>query len=346
MGARGAPANRVFHRDPKNPKLARTIDADGLPILGQQYTEGTPYYSVFDVEQQRYTVKKVKGNDVLVCTMVRAVLSDRSPDGYRHAVVQWRIHRNPLIGDKFASRHGQKGICSFLWPQENMPFTDTGMVPDLLFNPHGYPSRMTIGMLIESLAGKASAAHGWPIDASPFVFDEQTPALAYMGELLHRAGYGHLGTETMYSGVTGAPFEVEIFVGVIYYQRLRHMVADKYQVRSLSLSHHRQVRAGGPVDALMRQPVKGRKRAGGIRFGEMERDAMVSHGCPYVLHDRLLLSSDKSVVRVCIQCGGCRERIGHCRQPHVDGVHDAVPAQPLHAQGEKVQARHDVRVPR
>ncbi len=116
-------------------------------------------------------VQKYKSAEKATVTLVRAVAGSDGGDGLRHVVIQWRIVRNPIIGDKFASRHGQKGINSFLWPAENMPFTDTGMVPDLIFNPHGYPSRMTIGMMIESMAGKAAAAHAWPQDATPFVFE-------------------------------------------------------------------------------------------------------------------------------------------------------------------------------
>lgn len=197
-----------------------------------------------------------------------------------------------MIGDKFASRHGQKGVCSQLWPVENMPFTESGMTPDIIFNPHGFPSRMTIGMMIESMAGKSATLHGFVHDATPFKFSENQPASEHFGELLKKAGYNYYGTERMYSGVDGREMEADIFFGVVYYQRLRHMVADKYQVRTT-----------GPVDTLTHQPVKGRKRAGGIRFGEMERDSLLAHGSSFLLQDRLFNCSDRSLAYVCRKCG-------------------------------------------
>lgn len=129
----------------------------------------------------------------------------------QHILVQWRIPRNPIIGDKFASRHGQKGINSFLWPVESLPFAESGMVPDIIFNPHGFPSRMTIGMMIESMAGKGAAMNGAFYDASPFVYNEDYTAINHFGELLQRAGYNYYGNETMYSGVDGRELEVKIF---------------------------------------------------------------------------------------------------------------------------------------
>ena len=121
---------------------------------------------------------------------------------------------------------------SRLWPVEDMPFTESGMVPDILFNPHGFPSRMTIGMLIESMAGKSAALHGLCHDATPFIFSEENSALEYFGEMLKAAGYNYYGTERLYSGISGLELEADIFIGVVYYQRLRHMVSDKFQVRT------------------------------------------------------------------------------------------------------------------
>lgn len=203
-----------------------------------------------------------------------------------------RVPRNPTIGDKFASRHGQKGILSRLWPAEDMPFTESGMSPDILFNPHGFPSRMTIGMLIESMAGKSGALHGLSHDATPFVFSEDGAALEHFGQMLRAAGYNHYGTERLYSGISGAELEADIFIGVVYYQRLRHMVSDKFQVRTT-----------GARDKVTNQPVGGRNIQGGIRFGEMERDALLAHGSSFLLHDRLFNCSDRSVAQVCVDCG-------------------------------------------
>lgn len=132
------------------------------------------------------------------------------------------------------------------------------MTPDVLINPNAFPSRMTIGMLIESMAGKAGALHGVKQDATPFTFDEQNRAIDYFGKQLLQAGYNYWGNETFYSGITGEEFKADIYFGIVYYQRLRHMVGDKYQVRST-----------GPRNRLTRQPIKGRKKGGGIRFGEV-----------------------------------------------------------------------------
>ncbi|KAK6107321.1 RNA polymerase Rpb2 domain 6 family protein [Brugia pahangi] len=283
----------VFLCDPKNPQ--KTIGFDGLPIPGRLYMEGDPYYSVYEIDTNNYKVHKYKYAEAAFCGSVRIVEEGEhigNSKGKCHALIQWRIQRNPIIGDKFASRHGQKGINSFLWPTESMPFSESGMVPDIIFNPHGFPSRMTIGMMIESMAGKAGAMHGSTYDSSPFVFNEKKTAIDHFGQLLVRAGYNYYGNETMYSGVDGRELEVQIFFGIVYYQRLRHMIADKFQVRST-----------GPTDPVTLQPVKGRKKGGGIRFGEMERDAMIAHGAAFTLQDRLFNCSDRDIAHICARCG-------------------------------------------
>ena len=173
-----------------------------------------------------------------------------------------------------------------------MPFSESGMQPDVIINPHAFPSRMTIGMLIESMAGKAGAMHGLAQDATPWTFGEDDTPVEYFGEQLRAAGYNYLGNEPMYSGITGQELRADIYLGVVFYQRLRHMVNDKFQVRTT-----------GPVHALTRQPVKGRKRAGGIRFGEMERDALLAHGTSFLLQDRLFHCSDATTAYVCRTCG-------------------------------------------
>ncbi|VDK87186.1 unnamed protein product [Onchocerca ochengi] len=276
--------NPVFLCDPEN--LQKTIGPDGLPIPGRLYMEGDPYYSVYEIDTNSYKIHKYKYAEAAFCGSVRIIEEGETgaTKGKCHALIQWRIQRNPIIGDKFASRHGQKGINSFLWPTESMPFSESGIVPDIIFNPHG--------MMIESMAGKAGAMHGSTYDSSPFVFNEKKTAIDHFGQLLVNAGYNYYGNETMYSGVDGREMEVQIFFGIVYYQRLRHMIADKFQVRST-----------GPTDPVTLQPVKGRKKGGGIRFGEMERDAMIAHGAAFTLQDRLFNCSDRDIAHICARCG-------------------------------------------
>ncbi|KAK3065745.1 DNA-directed RNA polymerase I subunit RPA2 [Coniosporium uncinatum] len=173
-----------------------------------------------------------------------------------------------------------------------MPFCESGIQPDVIINPHAFPSRMTIGMFVESMAGKAGALHGVAQDSTPWKFDEKDTAIDYFGQQLRKSGYNYYGNEAMYSGVTGEELAADIFIGVVYYQRLRHMVNDKYQVRTT-----------GPVDDLTGQPVHGRAKGGGIRVGEMERDALLAHGAAFLLQDRLLNCSDYAKAWICKQCG-------------------------------------------
>jgi DNA-directed RNA polymerase I subunit RPA2 len=284
-------ANR-FLRDPEDLlRLSESVGPDGLPYQGRLYHKDDFYYCFRDEATGGYLPRRFKNAESAICGLVRIVESVPGV-GKTKALIQWRYPRNPIIGDKFASRHGQKGINSFLWPQESLPFSESGMVPDIIFNPHGFPSRMTIGMMIESMAGKAAAMHGEYYDASPFVFNEKKTAINHFGELLQKAGYNYYGEEVLYSGVNGQEMKVQIFFGIVYYQRLRHMIADKFQVRGT-----------GPVDPATLQPVKGRKKGGGIRFGEMERDSLIAHGVAFCLQDRLLISSDLDQCKVCGNCG-------------------------------------------
>jgi DNA-directed RNA polymerase I subunit RPA2 len=211
--------------------------------------------------------------------------------------LQMLYNRNPVTGDKFSSRHGQKGVLSFAWPDENMPFVGrTGMRPDILINPHAFPSRMTIGMLVESLAAKSACLDGRFVDATPFrrsVSADDPGPMKTFGDALAQHGFSRLGGESMICGTSGLEFQVDIFIGVVYYQRLRHMVSDKFQCRSV-----------GPINHLTHQPVQGRKAGGGIRVGEMERDSLLGHGAAFLLQDRLHLCSDRHVTSVCTSCGG------------------------------------------
>jgi DNA-directed RNA polymerase I subunit RPA2 len=280
------------------------LDLDGLPFVGAYLEEGDAFYSYYNAESHSFNAITYNGSEPAYVDQVKMLFDDINEKKFRvgdvtartdrlqRVFIMLRIPRNPSIGDKFSSRHGQKGICSRKVPMEDMPFTESGMTPDIIFNPHGFPSRMTIGMLIEFMAGKAAALHGCCYDATPFTYSEEKDPISYFGECLKQAGYNYYGTERMYSGTDGREMEVDVFIGVVYYQRLRHMVYDKYQVRTT-----------GPYDQITKQPVHGRKKGGGIRLGEMERDAIISHGASFLLQDRLFNCSDGSEVRACTKCG-------------------------------------------
>lgn len=215
---------------------------------------------------------------------------ERNGDGYNSAKVRLRTFRQPVVGDKFSSRHGQKGTCGFAVPQESMPFImgRGGICPDIILNPHAIPSRMTIGMKKEMLLGKVLVQLGICGEGTAYggqTFEEISAALLANGFEAH-------GEELMQSGLTGEVMECAIFMAPCFYQRLKHMVGDKDQSR-----------ATGPTTNYMRQPTEGRQRNGGLRFGEMERDSILSHGCAEFTHDRLYTSSDAYQVHICKPCG-------------------------------------------
>ena len=220
--------------------------------------------------------------------VVDKVMVSTNQDGFKFTKVKLRSVRVPQMGDKFASRHGQKGTVGITYRHEDMPFTADGMVPDIIVNPHAIPSRMTIGHLIECLLGKVAALTGMEGDATPF----GDVTVENITEVMEMLGYEKSGFETLYNGFTGKKLEAQIFIGPTYYQRLKHMVDDKIHSR-----------ARGPVQILTRQPVEGRSRDGGLRFGEMERDCMISHGAAQFLKERLFDASDAYRVHVCNTCG-------------------------------------------
>lgn len=213
---------------------------------------------------------------------------DRSMDVEQKIKVVTREVRLPEPGDKFSSRHGQKGVVGLIAHGVDLPFNEKGMTPDMIMNPHGFPSRMTVGKLLEMVCSKAAAVSGRFGDGTAFSGDSAED----IGRRLLAHGCNYQGKDLFYSGITGEIMQAYVFFGPIYYQRLKHMVTDKMHAR-----------ATGPRSMLTRQPTEGRSRSGGLRVGEMERDCMVGYGASNLLNERLLISSDLFTADVCQQCG-------------------------------------------
>ena len=228
------------------------------------------------------TVRKQKAGHV------DQVIITEDLDGSILAKLKVRSDMIPEVGDKFSSRHGQKGVVGAVVPEEDMPFTQDGLKPDLLLNPHSIPSRMTVGHLLEMLAGKASSMQAQQIDGTPF----NNMPYEELKKILKEHGLREDGKEIFYDGITGERIEGEIFTGVVAYRRLYHMVAHKMQARSR-----------GPVQILTRQPTEGKEKEGGLRFGEMEGETLVGHGSSMLLQEKMIEDSDKVSELVCEKCG-------------------------------------------
>ena len=218
--------------------------------------------------------------------IVDAIVLTENEEGNKFVQVRIRNLRIPEVGDKFASRHGQKGVIGAIVPESDMPFTSKGVRPDLIFSPHSIPSRMTISHLIEVLAGKVGSLSGRFVDGTTFGSEKEED----LRKELLSYGFRENGTETLYNGVTGEMYKADIYIGDMYYLKLKHMVANKLHSR-----------ASGRIQLLTRQPIEGRSKGGGLRIGEMEKDCFVAHGASLLLKERF--DSDRAVIHICEECG-------------------------------------------
>lgn len=286
------------------------LDQDGLAMVGYQVRSGeTMIKKETPLDQTSTGIGGDRGPDEFrdastnyripdPAYIDKVMLSSTERD-HNIIKVQTRQTRRPELGDKFSSRHGQKGVVGIIVDQEDLPFSDTGLVPDIIMNPHGFPSRMTVGKLFECLTGKASIVHGRPDYGFGDAF--RSHPVEEMGKVLVDHGFSWEGKDYFTSGITGEPQEAYIFNGPIYYQRLKHMVQDKMHSRSR-----------GPRAILTRQPTEGRSKEGGLRLGEMERDCLIAYGASQLLLERLMHSSDGTPVDICQGCGLFGYR-GYCQ---------------------------------
>lgn len=273
----------------------RFLEADGLAYPEAEVGEGEVLIGKmsppkFLSEAREISVRTKKESSVTMKQeekgIVEAVFISEDEDGNKIVRVKTRDQRIPELGDKFATSHGQKGVIGMVIDEEDVPFTSKGMKPDVIFNPHGLPSRMTVGYLLELLAGKVGCLKGEIIDGTSFSGANKKELESQLEEL----GFRYDGKETMYNGITGKRMTARIFVGNLYYLKLKYMVANKLHGR-----------ASGKIALLTRQPVEGRSRGGALRLGEMEQQALVAHGASLLLKERY--DSDKVTLSICTKCG-------------------------------------------
>ncbi len=260
--------------------------AEGDVIIGKtsppRFLSGADEYNLTSNTRRESSVAMMHGEEGIV----DFILLTENGEGNKMVRIRLRDQRIPEIGDKFTSRYGQKGVVGTILEAADMPFSTSGIVPDLIFSPHSVPSRMTISHLIEMLGGKVGALAGRFVDGTTFGAESKD---SLRQELL-RLGFRENGTETLYNGVTGEQIRAKIYIGNMYYLKLKHMVANRIQSR-----------ARGPVQLLTRQPTEGRAKEGGLRLGEMEKDTFVAHGASLLLKERF--DSDKTLIPVCEGCG-------------------------------------------
>jgi len=305
----GPPDPSAFPDGVEDSRYARykAIDNDGICMVGEKLSNGSIMINKeVPSETTDFTLQGGATNTAMISykpqmlsyknttpSYVDKVLITSNENDFFLVKIMVRQVRRPEVGDKFSSRHGQKGVTGLIVPQVDMPFNDWGHPPDLIMNPHGFPSRMTVGKLLELLVGKAGLFEGRQAYASAFGEEfnsADTPSAA--SEALIRNGMNYTGKDILYSGTTGQPLDVYIFSGPIFYQKLKHMVLDKMHAR-----------ARGPRATLTRQPTEGRSRDGGLRLGEMERDCLIAYGASNLVMERLMHSSDAFKANVCSGCG-------------------------------------------
>ena len=297
MDVRRGPTDESFKNMSKYLRNLHAIDKDGLPFIGSKLNNGDIYLNKFSPANTKDILPSTnemnfirmpqtyRGSDPSYVDRVLLTSNLKSPELIK---VILRQTRRPELGDKFSSRHGQKGVCGMIIPQEDMPFNEQGWCPDLIMNPHGFPSRMTVGKLIELIGSKSAALDGKFKYGTAFAGD----SVEDLGNILLSHGFSYSGKDILYSGLTGEPLNCFVFSGPVFYQRLKHMVMDKIHARSR-----------GPKTPLTRQPMEGRSKDGGMRLGEMERDCLVGFGASCLLLERLMISSDLFLASICGKCG-------------------------------------------